>query len=95
MSCGASCGTVTLCVTLSAHLPGHRPQGQEALPSLRYLTLIRDGAADYGLDPAYQAWLAGLRHYQAESTGQQVGRRGVLPRSRRQQGVATQVRACC
>lgn len=50
-----------------------RLQGQEALPSLRYLTLIRDGAADYGLDPAYQAWLAGLRHYQAESTGQQVG----------------------
>ncbi|KAL4423211.1 hypothetical protein ABPG77_000003 [Micractinium sp. CCAP 211/92] len=51
-----------------------RLQGQEPLPSLRYLTLIREGAADYGLDPQYQAWLQGLRHYQAETAGQQVGR---------------------
>ncbi|KAL4434298.1 hypothetical protein ABPG75_000739 [Micractinium tetrahymenae] len=53
-----------------------RLQGQEALPSRRYLTLIREGAADYGLHPEYQAWLAGLRHYQAETAGQKVG--GVL-----------------
>ena len=37
-------------------------QGRSALPSRRYLQLIREGAADHGLDPEYQTWLAGLKH---------------------------------
>ena len=51
-----------------------RVQGRPALPSLRYMTLIRDGAKDYGLAPDYQAWLATLPHYRATAPGQKVGR---------------------
>ena len=42
------------------------PQGNVALPSLRYLTLIREGAAEYGLDPDYLLYLGALRHYEAK-----------------------------
>jgi hypothetical protein len=48
-------------------------QGRHALPSLRYMKLIREGAADFGLAPDYQAWLAGLQHYVAERPGQKLG----------------------
>ena len=47
-------------------------QGRDALPSLRYLTLIREGAADYGLTPEYREWLEGLQHYAAQRPGQKV-----------------------
>jgi hypothetical protein len=48
-------------------------QGRRALPSLRYMKLIREGAKDFGLAPDYQAWLAGLQHYVAERPGQKLG----------------------
>jgi hypothetical protein len=48
-------------------------QGRPALPSLRYLKLIREGAQDYGLSPEYQAWLASLQHYEARAPGQKLG----------------------
>ncbi len=34
----------------------------ETAPSRRYLTLLRDGARESGLDPEYRAWLEGLPH---------------------------------
>lgn len=39
-------------------------QGRAAQPSLRYLTLIREGAEQHGLVPEYRAWLDQLEHYQ-------------------------------
>lgn len=36
------------------------------LPSLRYLSLIREGAKEYELDPAYCSYLDGLQHYEAK-----------------------------
>lgn len=48
-------------------------KGRSALPSHRYLQLIREGAADHGLDPEYQTWLAGLTHYEAAGWRQRVG----------------------
>lgn len=63
---------VVLTLTVSPKIKA-RLQGRHALPSLRYLTLIRDGAKDYGLTPEYQAWLATLRHYTAERPGQKLG----------------------
>ena len=39
-------------------------QGREALPSLRYLKLIREGAEQQGLAPEYRAWLDQLEHYE-------------------------------
>lgn len=48
-------------------------QGRDALPSLRYLTLIREGAEEYGLSPEYRAWLQELQPYRAEAFGQRVG----------------------
>jgi hypothetical protein len=53
--------------------PIHPPQGRDAQPSKRYLTLIREGAADYGLSEDYRAWLEGLQHYEATSPGQKLG----------------------
>jgi hypothetical protein len=50
-----------------------RLQGCTALPSLRYLTLIREGAEQHGLAPEYRAWLNELEHYQAVAVGQRVG----------------------
>lgn len=37
----------------------------EPLPSLRYLSLLREGAADYDLPAAYRQKLADLPHYEA------------------------------
>ena len=53
--------------------PLHPPQGREAQPSKRYLTLIREGAADYGLSADYRGWLEGLQHYEATTPGQKLG----------------------
>jgi hypothetical protein len=47
-------------------LHGPLAQGNVALPSLRYLTLIREGAQEYGLDPAYCSYLGSLQHYEAK-----------------------------
>lgn len=58
------------------HHPRRRcapPQGRQAQPSLRYLTLIREGAEEHGLSPEYRAWLASLEHYQAVRLGQRCG----------------------
>lgn len=49
------------------------PQGRPAQPSLRYLTLIREGAADHGLSEEYRAWLDSLVHYRATAPGQRAG----------------------
>ena len=49
-------------------------QGRQAQPSLRYLTLIRDGAVEHGLTPEYRRWLGTLQHYEATTVGQRAGR---------------------
>ena len=54
-------------------------RGRAALPSLRYLTLLREGAADHGLDADYQKYLNDLVHYEPHSFGGRVG--GVLMRA--------------
>ena len=48
-------------------------QGRPAQPSLRYLTLIREGAANYGLQPGYRAFLDTLQPYRAHTPGQRAG----------------------
>ena len=50
-----------------------RLKGRKALPSLRYLTLLRDGAEEHGLSDAYKAYLAGLAHYQVVGAGAKLG----------------------
>lgn len=48
-------------------------QGRPAQPSLRYLKLIREGAADHGLEPSYRAFLDTLQPYTAQTAGQRAG----------------------
>lgn len=58
----------------AATRPAAAPQGRDALPSLRYLTLIREGAEEFGLASEYRGWLAGLQHYQAATLRQRLGK---------------------
>jgi hypothetical protein len=37
------------------------------------MTLIREGAKEYGLSAEYQQYLASLPHYEATSVGQKLG----------------------
>lgn len=53
-----------------------RAQGRDALPSERYLKLIREGAVEYGLTEDYRAWLGTLRAYKAETRRQKVRGQG-------------------
>ncbi|KAL6769560.1 hypothetical protein ACKKBG_A31475 [Auxenochlorella protothecoides x Auxenochlorella symbiontica] len=46
--------------------------GRKLLPSKRYLTIIRTGAAERGLHAEYLAYLDSLQHYQARTLGQKV-----------------------
>ncbi|KAK3488476.1 hypothetical protein B0T13DRAFT_96547 [Neurospora crassa] len=55
-------------------LPIHRPQTPPTQPSLRYLTLLRSGAIEHELPPAYQSYLNNLEPYTVTSTRQQLGR---------------------
>lgn len=64
-----------MCLYPRLSLPRLGPlQGRDALPSKRYLTIIRDGAAESGLDEGYCRWLATLDHYEARTLGQKLGR---------------------
>jgi hypothetical protein len=50
------------------------PSGKPAQPSLRYLTLCRNGAAEHNLPPEWQSYLGNLQHYQITTLRQKVGR---------------------
>ena len=45
-----------------------------AQPSLRYLTLLRNGAEEHGLPAAWRAYLGALRHFEMTSARQRWGR---------------------
>ncbi|KAK3395429.1 hypothetical protein B0T20DRAFT_34711 [Sordaria brevicollis] len=55
-------------------LPIHRPSQPPTQPSLRYLTLLRSGALEHELPPAYQSYLDNLEPYTITSTRQKLGR---------------------
>ena len=48
-------------------------KGRKALPSLRYLELLRKGAAAHNLDAGYQKYLNELDHYQTHGLGGKIG----------------------
>jgi hypothetical protein len=48
-------------------------QGRKALPSLRYLKLLRNGAAEHKLDAEYQKYLSELVHYEPHGLGGKIG----------------------
>jgi hypothetical protein len=50
------------------------PSGKPAEPSLRYLKLCRDGAAEHSLPDEWQAYLNGLQPYTITSFRQSVGK---------------------
>jgi hypothetical protein len=52
----------------------HSPTGKAAQPSLRYLTLCRNGAAEHDLPPEWQAYLGNLQHYEITTVSQKIGR---------------------
>lgn len=54
--------------------PAHRPSGDYAQPSLRYLRLIRDGAAEHFLPQDYQTYLSRLEQYTITQRRQRIGR---------------------
>lgn len=55
-------------------LPVRRPEPDYAQPSMRYLKLIRDGAAEHALPADYQAYLARLQPYTITQWRQNVGK---------------------
>lgn len=57
------------CRCLTQQSPHQPPQGRKLLPSKRYLTIIRTGAAERGLHAEYLAYLDSLQHYQARTLG--------------------------
>ncbi len=48
-------------------------KNRKALPSLRYLKLLRDGAAEHKLDPEYQNYLNELVPYETRGVGGKIG----------------------
>jgi hypothetical protein len=50
-----------------------RLKGRAALPSKRYLNILRTGARTHNLAPEYQAFLQSLRHYEASTLGSHIG----------------------
>jgi hypothetical protein len=52
----------------------HPSAAGPAQPSLRYLTLLRDGAAEHALPDAWRAYLAQLQHYEMTTARQRWGR---------------------
>ena len=48
-------------------------KGRTALPSKRYLNLLRKGAADHALKPEYQEYLNSLSHYEPIGVGGKIG----------------------
>ncbi|KAF2671421.1 hypothetical protein BT63DRAFT_363959, partial [Microthyrium microscopicum] len=71
----SSSGAVTfLAHTLLAPPSPFRPSTYAPHPSLRYINLLRLGAAEHALPAAWQTYLAGLPHYEARTRGQRVGR---------------------
>lgn len=50
-----------------------RLKGRDALPSKRYLTLLRKGAEESGLSPEYQKYLQQIRHYEPHGLGGYLG----------------------
>lgn len=49
-------------------------KGVEALPSQRYLDLLRTGAVEHGLEPDYVAYLNALQPYEPHGLGGKIGR---------------------
>jgi hypothetical protein len=50
-----------------------RLKGRNALPSKRYLNLLRKGAEESGLSPDYQRYLQRIRHYEPHGFGGYLG----------------------
>lgn len=48
-------------------------RGEFALPSKRYLNLLRTGAAEHNLDPDYQKYLNDMAHYEPHGVGGKIG----------------------
>ncbi|KAL0476425.1 Ggct [Acrasis kona] len=57
-------------------LIGHQDwvSNNNALPSLRYLELLRQGAKEHGISEQYQKYLLSLEHYDFRSIRQKIGR---------------------
>jgi hypothetical protein len=51
----------------------HRPKPDYAQPSARYLKLLKDGAREHELPPAYQEYLAAMQPYTATTIPQKIG----------------------
>ncbi|GBF90203.1 hypothetical protein Rsub_03336 [Raphidocelis subcapitata] len=62
---GGRGGGVVRALTLQGAEASLHSSGRRALPSRRYLDLLRSGAAHHGLDPEYRAWLDSLEAYEA------------------------------
>lgn len=62
--------------TLLAPVSNLRPSQpcKPAQPSLRYLTLCRNGAAEHGLPSSWQSYLQHIEHYELTSMRQKLGR---------------------
>jgi hypothetical protein len=67
-------------MTLLATAGGAGQHGRErrALPSRRYLTLLREGAREHGLSPEYRAWLEALACYDPAAGAAGVAAAGAL-----------------
>jgi hypothetical protein len=50
-----------------------RLRGKDAMPSKRYLNLLRKGANEFALDQEYQDYLNGLQHYEPHGFGGHIG----------------------
>lgn len=58
---------------LSPRGPRHRTNPNYSQPSLRYLNLLRAGAREHALPPAYQSYLASLQPYTITTFRQKLG----------------------
>ncbi|KAL0484498.1 gamma-glutamyl cyclotransferase domain-containing protein [Acrasis kona] len=59
--------------------PSNHYQVENLLPSMRYITIIRDGAKEHGLSSEYLEYLNSLKHYvHNETWGKAIGRWIVL-----------------
>lgn len=50
-----------------------RLRGKDALPSKRYLNLLRKGAKEFALEQDYQDYLHGVQHYEPHGFGGRIG----------------------
>lgn len=49
-------------------------KGKQALPSQRYINILRKGAKEHNLHPEYQEFLSSVTHWEPSSIGGRIGR---------------------